>query len=128
MREEDLVRNHGLGFRVHEERYEVALASTSDVVIDAFAVVDYRGERTVVRPLTHERMAFEGRVYRMISFTGDLPLDMVGFMALASGAFADRGIPIFVISSYRTDHVLVSEKDLDGAIDSLESLGMVQRP
>ena len=128
MRREDLVRGHGLGFRVHEERYEVALASTSDVVIDAFAVVDYRGERTVVRPLPHDRMAFEGRVYRMISFTGDLPLDMVGFMALASGALADRGIPIFVISSYRTDHVLVSEKDLDGAIDSLESLGMVQRP
>ena len=117
-----------MGFRVHEERYEVALASTSDVVIDAFAVVDYRGERTVVRPLPHDRMAFEGRVYRMISFTGDLPLDMVGFMALASGALADRGIPIFVISSYRTDHVLVSEKDLDGAIDSLESIGMVQRP
>ena len=117
-----------MGFRVHEERYEVALASTSDVVIDAFAVVDYRGERTVVRPLPQDRMAFEGRVYRMISFTGDLPLDMVGFMALASGAFADRGIPIFVISSYRTDHVLVSEKDLDGAIDSLESIGMVQRP
>ncbi len=128
MRKEDLVRNQGLGFRVHEERYEVALASTSDMVIDAFAVVDYRGERTVVRPLPNDRKAFEGRAYRMISFTGDLPLDMVGFMALASSALAERGIPIFVISSYRTDHILVLERDLDGAIDSLESLGMMQRP
>jgi uncharacterized protein len=128
MRKEHLVRGYRLGFRVHEERYEIALASTSDVVIDAFAVVDYRGERTVVRPLNNDRMAFEARTYKMISFTGDLPLDMVGFMALASGALAERGIPIFVISSYRTDHVLVLEKDLDGAIESLESLGMKQRP
>lgn len=128
MRKEDIVRGYGLGFRVHEERFEVALASTSDVIIDAFAVVDYRGERTVVRSLPSDRMAFEGRNYKMISFTGDLPLDMVGFMALASGALAERGIPIFVISSYRTDHVLVLEKDLYGAIDSLESLGMRQRP
>jgi uncharacterized protein len=128
MRKDDLVRSHGLGFRVHEERYEVALASTSDVAIDAFAVVDYGGERTVVRPLPRGRKAFESRVYRIISFTGDLPLDMVGFLALASGALAESRIPIFVISSYRTDHVLVLEKDLDGAIESLESLGMKQRP
>jgi hypothetical protein len=48
-------------------------------------------------------------------------------MALVSEAMADLGIPIFVISSYRTDHVLVLDKDAEKGVEALESLGMVQR-
>jgi hypothetical protein len=54
-------------------------------------------------------------------------LDLVGFLALVSGALAKRKIPIFVISSSRTDHVLMLERDLEKGIDALESLGMTRQ-
>ncbi|MDD1746290.1 MAG: ACT domain-containing protein [Methanomassiliicoccales archaeon] len=127
MRRKDLIQVRGIGFRVHQERFEIVLASPTDEVIGAFALIDYRGERTVVRALRDDESAFGRRTYRMISFIGDLDLDLVGFMALVSEAMADLGIPIFVISSYRTDHVLVLDKDAEKGVEALESLGMVQR-
>jgi hypothetical protein len=127
MRQKDFIRAEGIGFRVHQERFEIALASPADDVVEAFAWMEYCGERTIVRALRDDEGAFGGRTYRMISFIGELPLDLVGFLALVSEAFAQREVPIFVISSYRTDHVLILDKDLDKGIKSLESLGMVQR-
>jgi len=49
----------------------------------------------------------------------------VGFLARVSGALAEEGISIFVISSYSTDHILVKEKDVLKAIRKLEELGCI---
>jgi hypothetical protein len=126
MPDRDLIRIQGIGFRVHQERFEIGLAGLTDEVVGAFAVIEYRGERTVVRALSNDEEAFGGKAYKMVSFIGDLPLDLVGFLALVSEAFAEKALPIFVISSYWTDHVLILDKDLQKAIEVLESLGMVE--
>jgi len=123
----DFVRGQRIRFAVHELRFEVTLASMDDEVIGAFAIVDYQGERTIVRALRHGERAFDGRAYRMISFVEDLPLDLIGFLALVADAMAKKEVPIFVLSSYRTDHILVLDRDLDRAIEALISLGMVLR-
>jgi hypothetical protein len=113
-----------MSFKVHPERYEIALVKPSDKGAHPFAVVDYLGERTIIRALQEGEVAFEGRNFNMISFLEDMPLDTVGFLALVSAALSERGIPIFVISSYRTDHILVIEQDIGKCVETLRALGM----
>ena len=49
----------------------------------------------------------------MISFDLDLPDDLVGFLAVASRALAEAGVPILAICGYTKDHILVREEHLE---------------
>lgn len=113
-----------VGFTVHEGTYEIRLASGMEGFEGTFADIAYADERTVVRALNPGERAYGGRRYRMVTFLGDLPLDLVGFLASVSSALAQMQVPIFVISSYRADHLLLLEEDLDKGIEALESIGL----
>jgi uncharacterized protein len=60
--------------------------------------------------------------FRVISFDHDLPDDLVGFLAVASRALADAGVPILAICGYTKDHILVREEHLDRALAALDAL------
>ncbi|MFO7169571.1 MAG: ACT domain-containing protein [Chloroflexota bacterium] len=62
------------------------------------------------------------RTYRAISFEVDLPPDLVGFMALISGALAEAGVPLLAVSGFRRDHLLVREADLERAEAAISAL------
>ena len=117
----------GKRFKVHAEAYEVRLIKTDERTDGAFAEVLYEGERTLVSPILDESEAYGHRAYSMISFVDDLSLDLVGLLASVSNALAERGVPIFVISSYRTDHLLVLQEHLGKTLAALESLGMTRQ-
>ena len=51
-----------------------------------------------------------------------MPDDLVGFLAVASRALADAGVPILAICGYAKDHILVREGDLDRALAALTAL------
>jgi hypothetical protein len=57
--------------------------------------------------------------FRVISFDLDLPSDLVGFLALASRALADAGVPILAVCGYAKDHILVREEHLERALAAL---------
>jgi hypothetical protein len=57
--------------------------------------------------------------FRVISFDLDLPNDLVGFLAVASRALADAGVPILAICGYTKDHILVREEHLERALAAL---------
>jgi len=57
--------------------------------------------------------------FRVISFELDLPNDLVGFLAVASRALADAGVPILAICGYSKDHILVREEHLERALAAL---------
>ncbi len=59
--------------------------------------------------------------FRVISFELDLPDDLVGFLAVASRALADAGVPILAICGYTKDHILVREGHLDRALAALDA-------
>jgi hypothetical protein len=59
--------------------------------------------------------------FRVISFDLDLPDDLVGFLAVASRALAEAGVPILAICGYSKDHILVREEHLDRALAALAS-------
>jgi len=63
--------------------------------------------------------------WKILTFDMVLPFGLVGFLAKVSKALADEKIPIFAVSAYSTDHILVKEKDLARAKEKLKELGCV---
>jgi hypothetical protein len=123
MQMSEYLKANGLRFKVPDEVFEISRCLSADVPKKAFAVIVHEDEITVVRALVPGEEAYAGRRYRLISFLVELPMDLVGFLSIVSTALARRGIPIFVISSFRTDHLLVLEQDLEESIEALRSCG-----
>ncbi|MGV9170135.1 MAG: ACT domain-containing protein [Promethearchaeia archaeon] len=65
------------------------------------------------------------RGWRMITFDMILPFGVIGFLARIAQALAEARVPIFALSAYSTDHILVKEDNLDKTVDALESLGLI---
>ena len=54
---------------------------------------------------------------------GPLEFNLVGVLAGISSALAEAGIPIFALSTYDTDYILVKRKQVEAAIEALVSAG-----
>lgn len=63
--------------------------------------------------------------WKILTFDIVFPFGLVGFLAKVSKVLADEKIPIFTVSAYSTDHVLVKEKDLARAEEKLKELGCI---
>ena len=53
--------------------------------------------------------------WRCLSVEGPLPFEMTGVLAALSAPLARAEIPIFVVSTYDTDYLLVKAGDIDRA-------------
>lgn len=92
----------------------------------AFATIDDGNEVTVI--VESDEYEPDDAIavrdgWKLLTFDMVLPFELVGFLARVSTVFADAGVSIFAISAYSTDHVLVSEDDIEAAIEQLEGLG-----
>jgi len=59
-----------------------------------------------------------------LKVAGPLDFDMTGIIAAISAALSAAALPVFVISSFDTDYVLVRGVDLDKAVAALRAGGM----
>ena len=67
--------------------------------------------------------------WRCLKVEGPLPFEMTGVLADLSGPLARAEIPIFVVSTYDTDYLLVKASDLDKACIALRGEGhVIARP
>lgn len=55
------------------------------------------------------------RGWRALAVDGPLDLDQTGVLAAIAGLLAEAEIPLFAVSTYETDYVLVREADLEPA-------------
>lgn len=83
--------------------YVHRLARNGEFDGQRFATVDEGDEATVISP---DAMPGAAGPYACITM-GPFDLSLVGILARASAALAAAGIPVFVISTYRYDHILV---------------------
>jgi hypothetical protein len=58
-----------------------------------------------------------------LGIEGGVPLTSVGVLAALCGALAQRGVPVFVLSTHDTDWLLVSAERLGDARGALEAAG-----
>lgn len=61
--------------------------------------------------------------WRCLRVEGPLAFEMTGVLAALSAPLAQAEIPIFVVSTYDTDYLLVKAVDLDSACDALHAEG-----
>lgn len=57
--------------------------------------------------------------WRILKIEGQLDFSLIGILSSISTILAQKGISIFAISTYDTDYILVKNKDIDNAVDSL---------
>jgi uncharacterized protein len=60
---------------------------------------------------------------RLMQIEGTMPFTLPGVLASVAAPLADAGISLSAISTYDTDYLLVSDKDLQEATQVLESAG-----
>lgn len=60
---------------------------------------------------------------RLLRVEGVLPFNLTGVLAAIAAPLAEAHIGIFVVSTYDTDYLLISEADLERAIQVLEAAG-----
>ena len=95
---------------------------------NAFANIIDKNEITVIieqSKYNDEDIIEVEKDWKILTFDMVLPFELVGFLAKVSKVLADEKIPIFAISAYSTDHILVKEKDLTRIEEKLKELGCV---
>ncbi len=96
--------------------------------LNAFANIIDKNETTVIieqSEYDEENVIEIEKDWKILTFDMVLPFGLVGFLAKVSKVLADEKIPIFVISAYSTDHILVKEKDLTRALEKLKEHGCI---
>ena len=61
--------------------------------------------------------------WRSLMVRGPLDFSLVGILAALAAALAAAGIPIFALSTFDTDYLLVKEQDLVHAVEVLTASG-----
>ena len=119
-------------FRLLEERLAVyRLASHSRIPSWAleekfFCVVRTPDELSIVCSEESDRLgdgALCERGWLALQLEGPFPFSMTGVLASLLQPLAAAQVPIFAISTFDTDYVLIKREDLERAISALEAAG-----
>lgn len=61
--------------------------------------------------------------WQALKVCGPLDFELVGILARIASALAAADVPLFAVSTYDTDYVLVKAEDLGTAVDALRASG-----
>ena len=61
--------------------------------------------------------------WRALRVEGTLDFSRVGILARLTATLAEHGIPVFAVSTYDTDYILVKAEQFGPAADALEAAG-----
>ena len=65
----------------------------------------------------------EEKGWKIITFDVELPFELTGFLAAITEMLAQRKVPVFALSAFSTDHLLIREAHLEAALRALAELG-----
>jgi len=122
------LKNYFKNGKVYVWKEIFAIIKSKKVYSNAFANIIDKNETTVIieqSKYNNEDIIEIEKDLKILTFDMVLPFGLVGFLAKVSKVLADEKIPIFAISAYSTDHILVKEKDLARAEEKLKELGCV---
>jgi len=61
--------------------------------------------------------------WRILKINGQLDLSIIGVIAYVSNLLKENKIPIFTVSTYDTDYILVKNQHIDKTLTALENNG-----
>ena len=59
--------------------------------------------------------------WKILKIEGPLDFSLIGIIAKISNIMSENNIPIFVISTYDTDYILIKKKNIHKAIEALKN-------
>ena len=121
-------KNYFKNGKVYIWKETFAIIKLKKLYPNAFANIIDKSETTVIieqSKYNDEDVIEIEKGWKILTFDMVLPFGLVGFLAKVSKVLADEEIPIFAVSAYSTDHILVKEKDLARAEEKLKELGCV---
>ena len=62
-------------------------------------------------------------IYTLIALNVSIPFYSVGFLAAVSGAIAEKGLNILIVSTFSKDYILIKKSSEKIAVDALLELG-----
>jgi hypothetical protein len=123
----------GFVFRVHAERLAIArldrAADVPDWARGAFVnVARTPDELSIVCAQQHVPLGvLHEREKVALGIAGTIPMTTVGILAALCGALAAAHVPVFALSTYDTDWLLVSAERFEAARRALEGAGHAVR-
>ncbi|MDR3050549.1 MAG: ACT domain-containing protein [Oscillospiraceae bacterium] len=103
------------------------LAGVGDAPLDAgfFALVRTADEVSLVCPTDRVPSNATARDdgWRAFGVQGPLDFSLVGILADLTAILRDAGVPVFAVSTYGTDYILVKQGDLARAEAALAAVG-----
>ena len=121
-------KNYFKNSKVYVWKETFAIIKAKKPYPNAYANIIDKNETTVIveqSKYDEENVIDIEKDWKILTFDMILPFGLVGFLAKVSKVLADEKIPIFAISAYSTDHILVKEKDLAKAEERLKELGCI---
>ena len=122
------LENYFKNSKVYVWKKTFAIIKSKKPYPNAFANIIDKNETTVIieqSKYNDEDVVEIEKGWKILTFDMILPFELVGFLTKVSKVLADEKIPIFAISAYSTDHILVKEKDLVRAEEKLKEFGCV---
>ena len=122
------LENYFKNSKVYDWKETFAIIKSKKPYPNAFTNIIDKNETTVIieqSKYNDEDIIEIEKGWKILTFDMILPFGLVGFLAKISKVLADEKIPIFAISAYHTDYILVKEKDLVRAEEKLKELGCV---
>lgn len=122
-------------FVVHDERLAIARLAPLPVGAPWSALPEWARGRFVTVSRTPTELSIvcaqsdvpsdvqHDRDKLALGIVGTIPMTTIGLLASLCGALAAAEVPVFVISSYDTDYLLVSANRFEAARRALVSLG-----
>jgi hypothetical protein len=91
---------------------------------DFFSITRTGGELSIVCPEEAVPPGARAQIgFRALGVAGPLDFALTGILTSLLDPLAEAAIPVFAISTYDTDYVLVRERDLDRAVAALGGAG-----
>jgi hypothetical protein len=88
------------------------------------SVTTTKDEISVVAFQTDDEAGLKcSRDWRVLKIAGPLDFSLIGIVADVTSTLKDKNIPVFIISTYDTDYILIKQNDLIDAITALEEKG-----
>jgi hypothetical protein len=114
--------------RVHLNpgRYAVATVKYIDSIGPHFAISQDDSEITVITEEENMSLIEPERVerwFKLIEIRVAKPFNAPGFLATIAGCMADRGLNVFIVSTFSKDYVLLREREITIGVAALASAG-----
>jgi hypothetical protein len=122
--------SHQLTITVHPDRYAICRLEPGATLpawaggAEFLCVTRTSHELSIVcsQTMVPESVHAE-RDRRLLQIEGTLAFTLIGVLASVATPLADAEISIFAVSTYDTDYLLISERDLRRAAEVLEAAG-----